>query len=219
MSSANQPVRVTFALRTPMIVPSTDKMLDALLSNAAVEEATFNDHEDPFSVQHNIGLAKHHVGDQWCFMASNLHFEWAGEGFPHHYIKRAKLEDFVDAWDKGVLKKRPSFDASRGTTKAGSFIVPARWVHSITAFAVVEDMERFNALLPWVTHIGKLAHKDWGAVRHVSVDHDEVANTNWANRYLPAGSPCSNGHRKSIGGLASPYWLRTAHREILVPAT
>ena len=210
------PVRITFTMRTPMVVPRVDKPLDALLSWAAVQQADFEGNEDPISMQHDIGLAKHTVGEQWCFMASNVTIDWYSPPSVVHYVKRQRLEDYVEAWDSGLLSKRPYFDGQRGSTKAGSYVLPTRWASTVSAFAVVEDMERLNALLPWVTHIGKLHHKDFGAVRSVEVVTDDTARTEWAWRNLPAGSDMARGHHASVGGLKSPYWRRDRHLEVLV---
>lgn len=210
------PVRVTFSMRTQMIVPSVDKALDCLLSWAAVQKAEFDDLDDPIAAQHDIGIEKHHVGDKWCFMASNVDIAWKGDPDVLHYIKRSKLSDYTDAWMAGFLTKKPYFDGRRGATVAGSYIQPIRWATTVTGFAVVEDMKRFTELLPWVTHIGKLHHKDWGAVRSFELVEDPSALQQWRYRNLPLDSPACDGHKKGIGGLASPYWDRKKHCDVAV---
>lgn len=205
------PVKVTFLMRTPLVVPTTAKHLDALLSWAAVQEADFADHDEPISMQHDTGIAKHHVGTAWCFMASCLEYEWLGEADQLHYIKRSKLEDFAGAWCDGLLNKRPYFDGARGTTKAGSYLQPIRQANRVSAYAVVDDMKRFEQLMNWVTHIGKLAHKDWGAVRSFEIAHDDQALSSWSKRNLPVESPFAIGAPRMMGGLVSPYWKRENH--------
>jgi CRISPR type IV-associated protein Csf3 len=204
------PVRVEFTLRTPMVVPTTGKHLDALLSWAAVMQADFQGSADPVAAQHAIGVARHQVDNhQWCFMASLLEIDWLGEPDQLHYIKRSKLSDFANAWDDGLFRKKPYFDGSRGSTKAGSYLQPIRWVSKIVGYAMVEDMERFKELLPWITHIGKLAHKDFGAVFAAQVIEDEQATAAWLQRSLPADSPlCTVRHVPAVGTLHSPYWKR-----------
>lgn len=212
-----KPVRVTFKLRTPMVIPSVDKSLDSLLSWAAVRQAEFNDASDPLQMQNNTGLMQHSVGSDWCPMASNLTYDWIGDPYQAHYIKRSKLEDYTDAWMSGLLTKRPYFDGARGVTKAGSYLQPIRWVRSLTAFAVVEDMQRFEDLLPWVTHIGKLHHRDYGAVSAVTCVPDSDAGVKWAQRNLPKGSSFASAHVQGIGALRSPYWDQKNHVEIAIP--
>jgi len=209
------PVRVTFSLRTPVVIPYTDKHLDALLSWAAVQKAEFEGHDDPWTLQHDIGVEKHECSQAWCFKAGLLTFDWVGERNQLHYIKRSKLEDYADAHMDGLLDRRPAFDAGRGSTKAGSYFAPTRWVKSVTGFAVVRDMHRFEELLPWVTHIGKLRHKDYGAVSSFSVDIDPAAMHLWSQRNLPPDSDQATRHVPAAGALASPYWKRENHREVL----
>lgn len=208
------PVKVTFTLRTPMVVPNVDKFLDALLSWAAVQQAEFEDEPDPIALQHHIGIAKHHVGDQWCFMAGKMAYDWIGDPLEVHYIKRSRLSDYTDAWFDGVLNKRPYFSGSTGLTKAGSYLQPVQWVKTVSAYAVIDDMARFQELLPWVTHIGKLHHRDYGGVTSFDVTVDEAANDLWHFRNLPMGSPMAKDHIRGIGSLVSPYWSRMQHQEI-----
>ena len=218
MSAVLIPVRIEFELRTPMIIPSTGKHLDALLSWAAVQEADFHGHENPIAVQHDIGLARHEVGDQWCFMSSLLDITWQGEPLRVHYIKRSKLDDYVNAWDDGLFKKAPGFDSQRRATKAGSFLQPVRWVKKVVGYAMVHDLDRVQRLLPWVTHIGKLAHKDYGAVNRFELQEDPVAEQAWTHRFLPMDSPLRRpNHAPAIGALAAPYWKRENFVELAIP--
>lgn len=212
------PVRITFTMRTPMIVPAVDKPLDALLSWAAVQQAEFADEVDPISTQHQIGIAKHDVGGEWCFMASNVSYEWVSSAAQVHYIKRSRLEDYAGAWDDGLLSRRPQFDGQRGMTKAGSYLQPTRWATTVTGFAVIEDLDRVRALLPWISHIGKLRHKDFGAVRSFEMVEDASAAARWQRRNLPLHSPFGVQHLNGSGCLISPYWARENQREIKVAA-
>jgi CRISPR type IV-associated protein Csf3 len=211
------PVRVTFEFRTPMIVPSDVKTLDAIMAWAAVSRAEFYGLENSWASQHETGIAVHRVGEQWCPMASSLEIEWADTQQPIHYIKRQRLEDYARAWDEGLLKKRPAFDASRGLTKAGSYFQSARWVRSARAWAIVSDFAVFEGLLPWVTHVGKLHHKDYGAVRKVEVVADHGAEEKWFYRPLPMGSEhATEQHVPAVGNLCSPYWKRSTFQPILL---
>lgn len=208
------PVRIDFLMRSPMVVPGTAKSLDALLSRAAFDQAEFRGDLDPIATHHDIGLSKHeHQGD-WCFMASNFQYDWTGDTHYLHYIKRQTLDCYVDGWEAGVLKRRPYFDGATGQTKAGSFIQPLRWVSKVTAWAMVKDMHRVQELLPWVTHIGKLKARDFGAVKTFELHEDAQAVERWSHRNLPASSPFATQHARGIGGLVSPYWERSKHREI-----
>jgi CRISPR type IV-associated protein Csf3 len=212
------PVLITFEMRTPVVVPGTSKPLDAVLSWAAVQRSDFQEASDPIADQHHIGLARHSVGDSWCFMASELSYVWLDKAPSQvHYIKRQNIESYSEAWIDGLLTKRPAFNAQSGHTKAGSYVASTRWASSISAYAVVEDMQRLMQLLPWVTHIGKLHHKDFGAVRGFTVQENADAEKLWCQRALPVGSSFATSHVPGIGGLVSPYWKRENHLEILLP--
>jgi CRISPR type IV-associated protein Csf3 len=210
-----EPVCVTFQMRTPLVIPYCDKHLDAVLSWAAVQRAEFNGEDNPWDHQHDIGVARHSVGSSWCFKASLLEFEWVGERGQLHYIKRSKLEDYADAHMDGLLDRRPAFDGQRGSTKAGSYLVPTRWARSIKAYAMVQDMVIFKRTLNWVTHIGKLHHKDQGAVAGVEVVSDPEALARWSVRNLPVGSSEAKQHAPTVGGLVSPYWKRENHEQVM----
>ena len=208
------PVRIDFTIRTPMVVSSTAKHLDALLSWAAVQKAEFQGHQNPISMQHEIGLAKHHVGRDWCFMASHLHYDWIGEPEVVHYIKRSRLSDYSEAWGDGLFRKKPYFDGQRGVTKAGSYLQPIRWASKVSGFAIVQDMECLKGLLPWITHIGKLHHKDFGAVSSAEVEVDVSAESEWSMRTLPIESSFATRHAPAIGALQSPYWMREEFKRV-----
>ena len=116
----------------------------------------------------------------------------------------------------GLLAKKPVFDGSRGATKAGSFMVTLRWVKRITGYALVEDPARFCEVLAWVTHIGKLHHKDYGATSGISLAIDDAAKERWMQRVLPIASPYAKGSR-AIGALRAPYWKRENHQAVCIP--
>lgn len=214
------PVRLDFVLRTPMVVSPTAKTLDAVLAWAAVKRADFTGEADPLAFQHATGLARHLVGELWCPMASELVIEWESEPEQVHYIKRQKQENYSNAWLDGLLKKRPSIDTSRGDTKAGSYVQQTRWVKSLKAYAMVEDLDLFKGLLPWITHIGKLHHRDFGAVKSFEVIEDEDAAQRWSRRPLPVGSPSASAdHVEVMGALQAPYWKRESHLVVLAPCT
>lgn len=215
---AATPVRVDFTLRTSMVVSPTAKTLDAVLAWAAVRRADFAGSLDPWAVQHETGLARHEAHGAWCPMASILKIDWQSEPDQIHYIKRQSMQDYADAWMNKVIDKRPAVDTTRGDTKAGSYVQQTRWVKSISAWAMVDDMALFKSLLPWATHIGKLHHRDFGAVKSFEIVEDASATMLWADRPLPVDSEfASDNHVRVMGALHSPYWKRENHRVVLVP--
>lgn len=207
-------VRISFAMRTQMAIPPGAKHLDAVLSWAAVRKAEFEGDYDPWSKQHDIGLAKHVSGEDWCFMASILDFDWLGPKGNVSYIKRQRVEPYADAWMDGLLNARPAIDPTRGLTKAGAYNVPTRFASCVYGYAMVEDETLLNSVLPWVTHIGKLHHRDFGAVAGFQVIDCEEATQLWSRRNLPASSGLATMHASAFGSLRSPYWVAENHKEI-----
>ncbi len=213
------PLRVTFTFRTRMVVPTVDKPVDGPLCKAAYQQAYFGGHEDPVSQQYCVGLAKHFVGEQWCFMASNIVFDWAGPPSPLHYIKRQKIEDYFDAADIGLMRKMPGFNSSSGAQKAASVLTQTRQASSATAWLVADDAERVRELIGRLTHLGKLAHHDFGAIKDVAVEQDEEALQRWRSRPLPFGSEVAStsSHALATTALRPPYWQRTNFVPGLLP--
>lgn len=218
MTMAIKPVRVEFELRTPMVVDATLKTLDAVMAWAAVRRADFHGSLDPWAEQDATGIAAHRVGAQWCPMASALQVQWDGPAKGEHYTRRQNAADFERAWSAGLLTKRPVFDVQRGITKAGSYTQQIRWTRLITAWAMLDNQNAFEDVLGWATHIGKLWHKDFGAVATARVVEDQAACQQWANRPLPVTSPAATlAHVPAVWALSSPYWDRARHTEVLMP--
>ena len=215
-----QPFRLTFTLRTPMVEAHTDKTLDAVLSWAAVQRAEYQNLAEPFAVQHDLPLARHQAGDDWCFMASNLSYAWVGERGAVHYIKRQRAEDYANAWLNGLLLKlnKSNIDMTRGSSKAATCVQSLRAASAVTAWGI-GDIEEIKKLLPFVTHIGKLHHHDHGAVARWEITEDKASHEKWKYRVLPFGSSVATGasHALSTGGLIAPYWNRGSHKRIFVP--
>lgn len=209
------PLRIDFRFRTPLVVPSWDKPFDGPLARAAVDEATFRGDPDPIANQYNIGVARHTAGDQWCFMASNIAIVWAQASEPMtlHRIKRQRIEDYVAATDRGLLRKMPGFNAGSGPTKAGSYIHSLRWVERATAYVVASDEDRVRELVAWITHLGKLAHLDYGAISEAVVNRDDAALEQWSRRPLPFASERATAHVPTTTALQPPYWKRSMEHQ------
>lgn len=213
-----KPFRVEFTFRTMLVEPTADKTLDAVLSWAAVQRADFAGELDPRAAQHDLPLEREAVDQHWCFKASNIAFEW-DESVPRteiHYTKHSLRTEYADAWMSGLFVKKPFHDGTRGLTKAGLYVHPVRWAKRAVAYGV-GDLQKLRALLPWVTHLGKLHSKDYGAVKAWRLDEDATALEMWSKRPLPIGSGSAMHHAPAMGALRSPYWLRETFQEILAP--
>lgn len=213
------PLRITFTFRTRMVVPTVDKPVDGPICKAAYQQAYFEGHDDPVSQHHCTGIARHVVGDQWCFMASNIVFEWAGPPASLHYIKRQKIEDYFNAADIGLLRKMPGFNGTSGAQKAASILTQTRQVACATAWLVAEDADRVRTLVGRLTHLGKLAHHDLGAIKEALVEEDASALQHWRVRPLPFGSDVATAasHALATTALQPPYWQRSKYVPALLP--
>ena len=212
-ASTHVPLRVTFHLATPIVVPTFDKTLDAVLSWARVQQATAQGHADPISLQHDLPVARHlpTVEQDWCFKASNLEYHWCGDRFMTFRIKRQKLTDYVDAFSSGVLRKPPAVDSTRGVTAAGLYETARRPCDQIKAWCI-GDPQALRELLRQVTFLGKMHARGAGQVQQIDVDEDDHALVAWTNRSLPVSSPLlaadGAGRSDMLGALRAPYWKR-----------
>ena len=216
---SGKPFVVTFTLANAMVEPKGPMALDALLSWASVRRAECAGHPQPFSVEHDLPLERHSVGDAWCFKASNLSFDWVGDRSRTVYTKRQQADDYIEAVMKGAMSEfmDGQFDNQRGYYKAGLFVEPLRFVEKAQAWGV-GDIEEVKALLRWIESLGKLRRHGRGRIAEVTVEEDARALDKWANRTLPVGSPhASEGsHARAIGALVSPYWKREKFGEVLM---
>lgn len=214
-----EPFRLTLTLRTPMVEPTMFKPMDGVLSWAAVQRAQYDDLADPVGEQHNLPLERHASGDEWCFKISNIEFDWIGQLGSTCYFRRQTVREYADAWMNGVLKKASRIDTTKGKFKAGVFVQTLRAVSEARAWGV-GNIAALEALMPYVTHLGKLHHRDHGAVASWRVERDASALSRWARRPLPKTSPFADAdtYAPSIGALRAPYWLRAEHTEVMMPA-
>lgn len=210
--------KLTMTLRTPMVEPTMGKPLDGLLSWAAVQRADYAGVPDPIAMHHELFLERHETDDGWCFKASNLEFDWVGPLGAKSYIKRQRVGDYAEAKLNGYLRKSFRVDTGTGSMKAGLFVHPIRMAYEIRAWGI-GHIDSLRALMPYVTHVGKLRHHDCGAVATWKIERDDEAVHLWTNRPLPKSSEFATAisHAPSIGALVAPYWQRTQHTEILLP--
>lgn len=234
-----QPMRVEFTFRMPVVEPSTIKPLDGVLSHYAVKQAMWQGAHDPLQPQWDIGVARYGGGgdasdpDQWCLQASNIEFEWRGLTQYGHRLRWQRYEDYYAVFESGLYRAKPdraptrppAFDGARGDTKAALIVEPLRECVKATAWAIVDDSDRFEFLCHCVSHIGKYAHNDMGAVATVALHRDEAAWQNWRRRPLPLGAQDDAAlaaslpltHAKGVTALRSPYWKRTQQHVAWLP--
>lgn len=207
------PFRVQWELFSPVVVPSMPIHLDALLSWARVQEAEHAGVVDSWATQHDLPLEQHATEHGWCFKASALAFEFAGEAQQLHYIRRSDIDELVaEPYMAGLFKLRsekvlPAFDPQRGAYKASSVTVTQRFASQVTAYGV-GDIDRVQQLLRRVDSLGKLRRRGKGSVRSFQVEECDAASQLWASRNLPVGSEFAVNHALTQQRLHSPYWAK-----------
>ena len=132
---SGKPFVVTFTLANAMVEPKGPMALDALLSWASVRRAECAGHPQPFSVEHDLPLERHSVGDAWCFKASNLSFEWVGDRSRTVYTKRQQADDYIEAVMKGAMSEFMD----------GQFIDPAKAESAESPASILKDAPKIVA--------------------------------------------------------------------------
>lgn len=213
------PLRITWRLLTPVVVPDSPIHLDGLLSWARVQEAmeAGDNIADPFEHQHDIPLERLSTDLGWCFKASWLRFNWSGQPRTLHYVRRSEPVELATAFREGLLGKRqPQWQGATGHTKGYSLVLQERLVDQAEAFAIGEP-ERISQLLQRISSLGKLRRLAKGLVSSVDVQRIELAHCQWWMRNLPADfdqppKQCA----LSLGRLFSPYWS-SQRGTVLIP--
>ena len=214
-----EPLRITFDMGTPVIVPDTPIHLDGLLSWARVDEGTAGDEgAEPWSVQHDLPLEKFFTSSAWCFKASWLTFTWAGEPRAFHLSRRSDPVEFANAYVSGVLgKRKPSWNAASGPTKGYSILGQERLAVRAEAFAV-GDADRISVLLSRVICLGKHHRLGKGLIRSFRVEsvfHDACP---WHRRHLPDDTEIAReGTVRAPGALSAPYWEKLCQTIVRIP--
>lgn len=213
------PFVVRWELFSPVIVPTMPVHLDALLSWARVREAELAGELDILALQHDLPLERHETENGWCFKASALEFEYAGDPLQLHYNRQSDIDAVAEPFMRGALKVRtafPGFDPLRGMYKAGSVLLTQRFTRQVRAHGV-GDVGRVRELLRHVDSLGKLRRRAKGSVRSVVVEEVEAGAERWVHRNLPVGSEFATaGHALAQQRLHAPYWSKE-RQNVLAP--
>lgn len=217
MTDVFQPFRVDWELCTPMIVPDAPIHLDALMSRARVDCDAGLVLDDPYSTQHNLPLEKYQVGEDWCFKASRLFLTGVGPTVQYHQVRRANVTTWREAADRGLFKRDPVFDPSRGFTKGVSVVLPMKMMTHAHAWGV-GNIAEVQFLLNHIHSIGKLKRRSSGTVKNCKVTACAVDDCQWFIRNLPLASERlpNISYSTSLGCLRSPYWKTENNVGVLV---
>lgn len=209
----HEPLRIEIRMATPIVIPSHIKCLDGLIAWARVEEAIAAGVAVPecYEVQHDLPLAKYEVGGQWVFKASAFQYEWSGERFESHRIKRQHVGDYAGSWMRGAIassrKGRIRVDTGSGATKAGLYPVAKRQCDVARAWCI-GDPAGVERLMRGVVTFGKGRNRGAGLVVSIDVVRDERALQLWDRRPMPMQGSAEHASRYALGAhpLHPPYW-------------
>uniref|UniRef100_A0A6H1ZJ14 CRISPR-associated protein n=1 Tax=viral metagenome TaxID=1070528 RepID=A0A6H1ZJ14_9ZZZZ len=209
----SEPLRVEIRMATPIVVPSHIKCFDGLLAWARVEQAIADGVPVPdcYAFQNELPLEKYEADGQWVFKASTFRYEWGGERFETHRIKRQRVGDYAESWMRSAIassrKGRIRVDTTSGATKAGLYPLALRQCEVATAWCV-GDRESVERLMRHVVTFGKGRNRGTGIVRSVTVCRDEQALKLWDRRPMPAsyGEGVVERYAPGAHPLQAPYW-------------
>lgn len=220
----HEPLCVEIRMATPIVVPSHIKCLDGLLAWARVEEAIADGIGVPecYGLQNDLPLAKHESGDQWVFKASTFQYEWSGERFERHRIKRQHVADYAQSWMREAIassrKSRIRVDTKSGDTKAGLYPFSMRQCDVARAWCIGEKagVER---LLRHVVTFGKGRKCGAGLVVSINVARDENALQFWDRRPMPlqVSDDVVGRYAPGLHPLQAPYWDTRNTQECMLP--
>ena len=156
--------------------------------------------------QHDLPLERLTTPSGWCFKASWLNFDWAGESRIFHFARRSDPTEFVEAFSEGLLSKKPRWDGASGSTKGYSLMLQERLASHATAYAI-GDEDGVRDLLRRVSSLGKLRRLSKGLIVDVVVEEIDSPACLWHLHNLPTDSEERDGiYAYASGCLAAPYW-------------
>lgn len=208
-----QPLKVTFRLSAPMVLPDRPIHLDSLIAHAAFRLAERGGAENPLEATHDLPLARETGdGDAWVWQASQVMIRRSGEAFATTHTRRYDLnrwaEDKARGYWRGAVDKIPQ---GSGRAKAFMFTVPMCYVESAEAWCI-GDRDMIADLLRGEIHsLGKLGRIGWGRVKEITVAEAPIGEADWwRRRTLPEcmRALCLPEHYAATASVIPPYWDR-----------
>src|ERR1700686_3591060 len=126
-------MRVAVELSSPIQLPEHPIHLDGVLSALRVQELEEAGHPDPWSVQHDVPLARYVAPDgEWCFKASIFTGAPEMEPFFAPLSYRINLAQVAEDRASGLLALRASkANTAGGAFRAGIHLKPMAWVRQL----------------------------------------------------------------------------------------
>ena len=221
-----QPLKVTFAMRSPVVVDSERPFhLDALLASCVCEEAQSLGSDNAWAAADDLSsyLERASFDNDWVWKASALQCI-APAGLPFvlsqlNMLRRSNPESVYDALDRGdwesARKINPGtwkIDTASGQHRTYQWIAQLRHVSHMTAWCV-GDEHAIRDALSRVAFIGKMRRNGFGRVGAVTVEAAPATERDhWMLRVLPQGATGLPGtaYEPVVSPLRAPYWRKTA---------
>lgn len=211
-----EPLRIDFALATPLRIPEHPVHFDGVLAWAAVQDGM--ERGIPMEeAQNRLPLDRHGDGESSVWMASWIDFD-AGPRSLYPITRPFRVTDVVMDMGRSFKQLRRadwSGEMSSSVNKAYLLQHPIRHVSQARAWCVGDREEIERLLTTWVTHLGKLARLDMGRIASIVVTPDQEAPSKWRRRALPWEEA---GYLRTYETIHPPYWKRENRREAWVPA-
>ncbi len=219
------PLRITFALETPVVATGFPTHLDALLAYAVTQQRLAGGDLPPDmlvrSLADDLPLDRHEQNGAWVWKASVLTPKDVGEQSVRMWTRKTNTDDYaarvtsgdieIGVRSRNALEKGEKFavkiDIQRGLMKNMFQFYPVVEVNEMVAWCI-GDVNQIEALLApengLVTHLGKRSRIGHGRVRSVTIDYDETALERWKERVLPWQENAS--YLPIQAACHPPYW-------------
>lgn len=218
-----KPLRVTFTMTTPMVIPGHPIHLDALLARVAVDNA----HASPdtafseaIKAQETLPFQKWTHAEHTGYCASCLYLRQPDPApAMRHMFTRPEIDLFAKARRNGHPVRKNHFPQGTGAYKLFALKIPVRRYAEAVAWCI-GDPQAVLGLASQVPSIGKLARNQHGTVHSVKVEDDPKALQRWKRRNLPHGADTDNevSYFPAAAAVFPPYWKRPNFIAALTPA-
>ena len=214
-----KPLRITFTLRSPMVLPERPIHLDSIVGCAAYRNAERSGAADPRTELDSLPFARATGPDgQWVWQASQLLLEQEGGIFWTHYVRSYE----VNAWAAG--RERGHWQGNKNAIRVGS--------GPMKAFAITQPMGHIRRAVAWgvgdadaidfllrqeIVALGRNTRQGWGRIDSIAIEDAPAGEEGfWQRRVLPQslGEFKLPGHYAGTASVRPPYWDRSQWQPI-----
>lgn len=209
------PVRITFDLLTPVVMPSSPFHIDALVAFFAAREAQFDEKSTDDAVL-NLPLGR--AGNPSVWTASQVLFKAKDTGQTLPIRRMTNIPRMAADRRAGLMEtKINSINMGTGHFKAYDARFTVQSCSHAVAWALTTDQDRLTELLSEVNSLGPIRRNGWGRIKKVTVVVDEDAKVLWRMRNLPSNASdlALANHVLSTGTLNPPYYERKNATQVL----